>query len=449
MSRPTINTDRHSLPTLVTRLSTRFLSLFRTKLLTMGGAIGAFLVLALGAACAGNDGSPGTTDPIVTSVCNAAAGATPSNAMTVLGCGDFKPARTSAELFVRGTTAYTTTWGNPTAAGSVFYIWDVAGNTPMLVDSVKIDNARTLGDIAVSDDGGYLIVATEATGSIVIYSLSNPRQPQLVTRFTSAETNAGVHTAEIGRVNGKLYGFLCIDPGASPARLVIVDLSNPASPQQVFSQIIGTPYVHDTFVRDDILFLGLWNAGVAIWDIGGGGKGGTPAAPVEMGRLQTANGEVHNIWWFKDPSTGSAKYAFIGEEGPGNIGVSSLGDVHVVDVSNPESPREVAFDTVPGAGTHTFSMDEANGILYAAYYNGGVRALDVRGDLGTCTDAQKSTPRNQAVAICDLGKMGRELAVGLKDRANPVFVWGVQYLGGSVYASDMLNGIWKLRAVSR
>ena len=449
MSRPTINTDRHSLPTLVTRLSTRFLSLFRTKLLTMGGAIGAFLVLALGAACAGNDGSPGTTDPIVTSVCNAAAGATPSNAMTVLGCGDFKPARTSAELFVRGTTAYTTTWGNPTAAGSVFYIWDVAGNTPMLVDSVKIDNARTLGDIAVSDDGGYLIVATEATGSIVIYSLSNPRQPQLVTRFTSAETNAGVHTAEIGRVNGKLYGFLCIDPGASPARLVIVDLSNPASPQQVFSQIIGTPYVHDTFVRDDILFLGLWNAGVAIWDIGGGGKGGTPAAPVEMGRLQTANGEVHNIWWFKDPSTGSAKYAFIGEEGPGNIGVSSLGDVHVVDVSNPESPREVAFYTVPGAGTHNFSMDEANGILYAAYYNGGVRALDVRGDLGTCTDAQKSTPRNQAVAICDLGKMGRELAVGLKDRANPVFVWGVQYLGGSVYASDMLNGIWKLRAVSR
>ena len=449
MSRPTINTDRHSLPTLVTRLSTRFLSLFRTKLLTMGGAIGAFIVLALGAACAGNDGSPGTTDPIVTSVCNAAAGATPSNAMTVLGCGDFKPARTSAELFVRGTTAYTTTWGNPTAAGSVFYIWDVAGNTPMLVDSVKIDNARTLGDIAVSDDGGYLIVATEATGSIVIYSLSNPRQPQLVTRFTSAETNAGVHTAEIGRVNGKLYGFLCIDPGASPARLVIVDLSNPASPQQVFSQIIGTPYVHDTFVRDDILFLGLWNAGVAIWDIGGGGKGGTPAAPVEMGRLQTANGEVHNIWWFKDPSTGSAKYAFIGEEGPGNIGVSSLGDVHVVDVSNPESPREVAFYTVPGAGTHNFSMDEANGILYAAYYNGGVRALDVRGDLGTCTDAQKSTPRNQAVAICDLGKMGRELAVGLKDRANPVFVWGVQYLGGSVYASDMLNGIWKLRAVSR
>jgi hypothetical protein len=406
------------------------------------------LVLAFGAACGGADEA--STEPVVTADCPAAGGAAPANAMTVLGCGNFKPSRTTAEIAVRGTLAYTTTWGNPAAAGSVFYIWDVAGNTPTLIDSVKVENARVLGDIAVSDDGAYLVVATEiGQGSIVIYSLTNPRQPALLTRFSNAETNAGVHTAEIGRVNGKLYGFLAIDPGASPAKIVIVDLGNPASPQQVFSQFIGTPFVHDTFVRDGILFLGLWNAGVAIWDIGGGGKGGTPAAPIEIGRVQTANGKVHNIWWFKDPSSGSAKYAFIGEEGPGNIGVSAVGDIHVVDVSNMAAPREVAFYTVSGAGTHNFSMDEPNGILYAAYYNGGVRALDVRGDLGTCTDAQKSTPSNQTVAICDLGKMGRELAVGLKDRADPVYVWGVQFLSGSVYASDMLNGIWKLRAVSR
>ena len=427
--------------------SSRF-SQLRHPLHRIAGGLGALLVLALGAACGSDDTS---TEPIVTANCPAASGASSGNAMTVLGCGNFKPTRTTGEIFVRGSTAYTTTWGNPSAAASVFYIWDVAGNTPTLVDSVKVDNATTLGDIAVSDDGAYLVVATERTpGAIVIYSLSNPRQPQLVSRFSNAETNAGVHTAEIGRVNGKLYGFLSIDPlGATQAKLVIVDLSNPASPQQVFSQTIGSPYVHDTFVRDGILFLALWNAGVAIWDIGGGGKGGTPAAPVEMGRVQTANGEVHNIWWFKDPSSGSAKYAFIGEEGPGNIGVSALGDIHVVDVSNMAAPREVAFYTVPGAGTHNFSMDEPNGILYAAYYNGGVRALDVRGDLGSCPDAQKSTPRNQTLPLCDLSKMGRELKVGLKDRAEPVYIWGVQFLNGSVYASDMLNGIWKLRAVSR
>jgi hypothetical protein len=397
------------------------------------------IVIAFVAACSSGE--------VITPTDTTAAIRTPVT-MTVLSPGDFKPARTTAEIFVRGNTAYTTTWGNTSAAASVFYIWDVSGNTPMLVDSVKVDNATTLGDVAVSDDGSLLVIATErAPGSIVIYSLADPRKPVLLSRFSNNQTILGVHTAEIGRVNGKLYAFLSIDP--SPAQLVIVDLSNPANPQQVFTQIIGNPYVHDTFVRDGLLFLALWNDGVAIWDIGGGTLGGTVAGPKEIGRVKTVNGEVHNVWWLKDPVTGINRYAFIGEEGPGSIGVSSVGDVHVVDVSNMSAPREVAYYTVAGAGTHNFSVDEPNGILYAAYYNGGVRALDVRGDLGTCTVAQRSMPAGSTVPLCDLRLMGRELGIGLVDRGNSIYIWGVQYLGGAVYASDMVNGIWKLRSLTR
>ncbi|MDB4915606.1 MAG: hypothetical protein JWM95_3250 [Gemmatimonadetes bacterium] len=395
------------------------------------------IAIVAGIACS----SEKPTEPVVSSK---------PTTMTVLGRGDFKPVRTTGEIFVRGTTGYTTTWGNATAVASAFYIWDVSADVPRLVDSVKVDNATTLGDIAVSDDGSLLVVATERTpGALVIYSLADPRKPVQVARFSNSDTFFGVHTSEIGRVNGKLYAFLGIDPGSTPARLVTVDLSNPASPQQVYVKEIGAPYVHDTFVRDGLLYLALWNDGVAIWDIGGGGKGGTPAAPIELGRVKTVNGEVHNIWWLKDPVTNITKYAFIGEEGPGSIGVSSVGDIHVVDVSTVSAPKEISFYTVAGAGTHNFSVDEANGILYAAYYNGGVRALDVRGDLGTCTDAQKSTPANSTVPLCDLQKMGRELGIGLLDRGNPVYIWGVQYLGGAVYASDMVNGIWKLKAVAR
>ena len=371
--------------------------------------------------------------------------------LAALGRGDFKPVRTSAELSVRGTTAYTTTWGNPSAAGSAFYIWDVAADVPTLVDSVKVDSATTLGDVQVTDDGTLLVVATErAPGSIIVYSLADPRKPVRLSRFSNSSTAPGVHTAEIGRVSGKLYGFLSIDGGSGQAaRLVIVDLSTPSAPQQVFMKVIGAPFVHDTFVRDGFLFLALWDDGVAIWDIGGGGCGGTVAAPVELGRVRTVNGKAHNIWWLKDPVTGSNRYAFVGEESPGSVGSASSGDVHVVDVSDPFMPREVAFYTVAGAGTHNFSVDEPNGILYAAYYNGGVRALDVRGDLGTCTDAQKSSPRNATTSLCDLSKMGRELGIGLLDRGIPVFIWGVQHLNGALYASDMNNGIWKLRALAR
>ena len=368
--------------------------------------------------------------------------------MTVLGRGDFKPARTTGELFVRDTTAYSTTWGN--AGGtSAIYIWDVARSAPTLVDSVIVPGARTLGDVAVSDDGSLLIVATEASGALLVYSLAQARSPVLLS-VTTTGVALGVHTAEIGRVNGKLYGFLSIDPGSGvAAQLVIVDLSNPTAPQIVFTRQLGRPYVHDTFLRDGLLYLALWNDGMAIWDIGGGGRGGTVTNPVELGRVQTVNGEVHNIWWLKDPATNINRYAFVGEEGPGSIGVSSVGDVHVVDISDMSAPREVAFYTVAGAGTHNFSVDEPNGVLYAAYYNGGVRALDVRGDLGTCTDAQRSTPANSTLALCDLRKMGRELGVGLIDRGIAVYVWGVQYLRGALYASDMINGLWKLAPVTR
>ena len=371
--------------------------------------------------------------------------------VTPLGRGDVTPSRITAEVAVRGTTAYTTTWGNSAAMASVFYVWDVAGAAPHLLDSVRVEDATTLGDVAISDDGSLLVVATErANGGLAIYSLADPRRPQLVSRYVTASTADGVHTAELGRVNGTLYGFLCVDPGmARAAHLVVVDLSVPATPVEVFSRDIGRPFVHDTFLRDGLLFLALWDDGMAIWDVGGGGAGGTVPAPVELGRVATVNGEAHNVWWLKDPVTGIDRYAFVGQEGPGQLGASSSGDVHVVDVGTVGAPREVAYFTVPGAGTHNFSVDEPNGILYAAYYNGGVRALDVRGDLGTCLDTQRSMPPNGSAALCDLTKMGRQLGVELLDRGSPVFIWGVQYLDGAVYASDMLNGLWKLRSLSR
>jgi len=356
--------------------------------------------------------------------------------------------RYTAEVAARGTLAYTTTWSNRGGVfGNAIYVWDVSGNVPTLVDTVIVSGpVTTLGDVAVSDDGKLLVVATERSeGSIAVFDLTEPRRPRQVSRFGNSETANGVHTAEIGRVNGKLYAFLSIDP--SPSRIVIVDLSEPTAPRQVFSKEVGRPFIHDTFARSGLLFLGLWNDGMEIWDIGGCGAGGTPESPVVLGRVLTVNGQVHNVWWYHD-ATGSKSFAFVGEEGAGIIGSSSHGDIHVVDVSDPALPKEVAFYHVDNAGTHNFWVDEANGILYAAYYNGGVRALDIRGDLGACSPAQQLTIANN-VTRCDLKLMNREIGVGLLDLNRQVYIWGVQLLNGSIYASDMLSGIWKLRALSR
>ena len=366
--------------------------------------------------------------------------------LNVLGNG-LDTTRYQGEVTARGTLAYTTSWSFRRATGNKVSIWDVSGNVPTLVDSVIVANASTTGDVTVTDDGKLLIVATERTGgSIVIYDLADPRKPQLISRFNNANTDPGVHTAEVGRVNGKLYAFLSIDPGASsPARLVTVDLSNPAAPREVFTKVTGNPYVHDTFVRDGLLFLALWDNGVEIWDIGGCGAGASPESPRTLGSVKTLGGQVHNIWWYHDPS-GSKRYAFVGQEGPGTVPTRSSGDIHVLDISDPTAPKEVAFYHVDGAGTHNFSVDEANGVLYAAYYNGGVRALDIRGDLGTCSGSQQALDAGSNLLRCDLRLTGRELAIGLAELSRQIYIWGVQYLNGSIYASDMVNGIWKLGA---
>ena len=365
--------------------------------------------------------------------------------MQVLGAGS-ETARYTAEVAARGTTAYTTTWQVRSAPGNKIDVWDVSGATPTLVDSVIVANAITLGDVAVSDDGKLLVVATERSGgSIVVFDLADPRHPRQLSRFTNQETDPGVHTAEIGRVNGKLYAFLSIDPsGSAHAKLVIVDLSDPANPQQVYSKVAGNPYVHDTFLRDGLLFVALWDDGVDIWDVGGCGTGATPSAPRVLGNVHTVGGQVHNIWWYHD-AAGGKRFAFVGQEGTGAIGSSSIGDIHVVDISDLTAPKEVASFNVDGAGTHNFSVDEANGVLYAAYYNGGVRAIDVRGDLKSCPPGQTNFSGQGGITRCDLRLMGREIGIGLIDQNRGAYVWGVQYTAGAVYASDMVNGIWKLK----
>ena len=144
---------------------------------------------------------------------------------------------------------------------------------------------------------------------------------------------------------------------------------------------------HDTFVRDGLAFVCAWNAGVYIYDVGNGIRGGSPSNPILVSNLVTnTNGvaggaQVHNAWWFHNPVTSQKKYLFIGQEGPGTVGASSSGDIHVVDVSNLAAPVEVGFITVGAAGTHNFWMDETRQVLYAAYYNGGVIAVDVSGTL--------------------------------------------------------------------
>lgn len=203
--------------------------------------------------------------------------------------------------------------------------------------------------------------------------------------------------------------------------------SAPALPGAVLVAAVPIPAhygIHDTFVRDGLAFVSAWNTGVMIFDVGNGIMGGSPSNPQLVSTTPTAGGATHNAWWFWNPHTGEKKYLFVGQEGP-SIGLSSAsGDIHVLDVSDLAHPNEVASFHLDGAGTHNFWMDEDAQILYAAYYNQGVVALDVSGTL--------------------LGDLSSRLIDSIRvGGAGNTYTWGVQ-LQGSLYAIDMLSGFWQV-----
>ena len=69
--------------------------------------------------------------------------------------------------------------------------------------------------------------------------------------------------------------------------------------------------------------------------------------------------------------------------------------------------------------------------------------LDVRGALGACTAAEKTLDGR-----CDLTLMGREKAL-FTGTGTGVYVWGVHWSSSGVFASDMLNGLWRITPAVR
>jgi hypothetical protein len=380
--------------------------------------------VALATACGGSDGGSG--GPV---------GPPPGGefSLRAVAGGDNVPDRYSSDLWISGSHAYTGTWGHGTRNGNIgnlLYIWSLDGaGAPTRVGSVSVPDINTVSDVEVSVDGAVLLFSGEGgpNGGIYLYDLADPVHPAFL---DSALANGGVHTATFGEIGGKRYVFAARNP-PQPA-LLIYDVSDPSAITPAATVPIPAFYgIHDTYVRDGLAFVFAWNTGVIIYDVGNGMAGGTPAAPAEVSRIVTgdaglkAGPSAHNGWWFHNPVTHEARYLFVGQEGPGILGSGSSGDIHVVDVSNLRQPVEVASFHLEGAGTHNFWMDEANQILYAAYYNGGVVALDVSGTLtGDLSD--------------------RLLAQIRPGGAGNTYTWGVQLVDGSLYASDMLSGLWQL-----
>ena len=357
--------------------------------------------------------------------------------LTYVGQGKVRDRHTSDLWVWKGADgndyAITGTWG---AEGHA-YIWDVSSPENItLIDTVRVD-ARTVNDVKISEDGRLAVISREGASNrkngLVILDVSEPQLGvRIVSRYDD-QLRGGVHNVFIH--DGHVYA---VNNGR---RFDIINIEDPKAPYRVGRFELDTPghAIHDVWVVDGVAFTSNWGDGVYAIDVGGGRPGGAPNNPVVLGSYQYPSGWNHAAFPYRSQSTGKF-YVFAGDEAfpygltgrePGEAPPRAAGWIHIVEWDDWSAPREVARYQVPEAGTHNFWIEDD--LLYVAYYNGGLRVVDISGELRG-----------------DLYRQGREVAMfmpydGEGYIPNSPFTWGPQPFRDHIFFSDWNSGLWAVR----
>jgi hypothetical protein len=349
----------------------------------------------------------------------------------------------SAEEWIIGNHLYYSTISDK------LYVYDISDPAkPKLLDSMKAD-ARLINDLSTTPDEKIGVFTREGASNrkngIVFFDPTDPAHLRVISEYTETVTG-GVHSAFINTH----YVYLTDDATGS---LRVIDFQDPSHPKEVarwetqnpYVGILNTPfgalasgrYLHDLYMKDGLAYLAYWRDGLVILDVGNGIKGGSPEHPQLVSQYKYNHYELYGDGWLA--GTHSAfrykNYVFIGDEVlPAFFEIESKNRIvargigQVIDVSDIEHPRAVAWYEVPEGGVHNFWA--ADDMLFVGAYQGASRVLDISGELRG-----------------DLYAQGREIArLWTGDpggfRPNLPFTWGAQPWNGYIYFNDINSGIW-------
>ncbi|MEX2363958.1 MAG: hypothetical protein WD597_10050, partial [Balneolaceae bacterium] len=305
------------------------------------------------------------------------------------------------------------------------------------IDTVTVD-ARTVNDVKVNEAGTVAVITREGASNrkngIIILDVTDPSNVEIHSEYTD-DLTGGVHNTFIYEDhvyavnNGRKYD--------------IINIEDPKNPYTVSKFELETPghSIHDVWIQDGIAYSSNWSDGVVAVDIGSNtsadmpGAEGSPENPVQLGSYTYPSGWNHAAFPFKSQSTGDFYIAAGDEAFPYGLNVNganrAAGWVHFIKFDDWNSPQEVARYQVPEAGSHNYWIKDD--VLYAAFYNGGLRVVDISGEL-----------------MGNLYEQGREIAnFQPSDNdafiPNATFTWGPQPHKGHIFISDWNSGIWALK----
>jgi hypothetical protein len=364
----------------------------------------------------------------------------------------------SAEVWLHpnGRVAYLGTTGG----GDRIYAIDVSDPArPVIVDSI-VANSRSMNDMMTTEDGRWLVFTREGAADrrngIVIADVSDPLHPKPVADFTDGVT-AGVHSAYV--YTQPKFGTHVYLTNSGTGELNIIDITDARNPKRVArwsprDNRAGRS-LHDIDARNGLAYVSYWKDGLVILDVGNGIKGGSPSNPKLVSQFKYEADALypdaterygpgfisgtHTSWRHKD-------YVFIADEvfppTPGPTGwdfanIRAYGRLQVIDVSDIENPKSVAWYEPENGGVHNVWVH--GDTLYLGAYNAGFHAFDISGELRG-----------------DLKAQGREIADLLPGDAdglvpNKAFTWGVVVnpKDGLAYVNDMFSGLWIVRIEPR
>jgi len=283
----------------------------------------------------------------------------------------------------------------------------------------------------------------------LFYDCADPRHPRLNSEFTET-VSGGVHSAYVYQH----YVFATDDATGS---LRIIDFADPRSPKQVarwelsraipaapytveFLNIVPQRFLHDVYVADGLAYLAYWRDGLIILDVGKGTKGGSITDPKFVSQYTYNHANLYPPGFLAGTHAvfRAGNYVYLGDESySGTVDLASheqfptRGRMHVVDVSDIEHPTEVAYYDPLEFGVHNIFVQD--GLAYIGAYNGGIRVVDVSGELRGDLRAQ--------------GRVVGDLYTGSLEgwRPNMSLTWSAIPHNGFIYASDINSGLWVAR----
>jgi hypothetical protein len=315
------------------------------------------------------------------------------------------------------------TW---TLAPERIHVWDVTDpGRPGLVRTLDPGGAVT--DLEVAAGAAWAVAALadaeDGRGGLVVFDLAAPWEPRRVATIEGE--------LEGGAVAVALDGTTAWAAPRTGGGLVSLDLSDPARPRRIggWTPAAGSAEVADLVVRDGLAWVARWHDGLAILDVGAGIRDGSPGRPalVAEHRYRTlldgrSWGNTLRVVPWRDRvllADGIASCP--------SCATGPRGGVHVLDVTDVVGPGRVAWYRPPETGARELRVDPERELLIGAFAEGGLRVLDMSGEMRG-----------------DLGAQERESArarTGPADPASRSMAWGVDLLKGAALVTDLYGGL--------